>query len=395
MMDVFQSVCVLAGCFAIAITLPAMVELLVATSGVARRRSTRASSGQNDFRLAILIPAHDEELLVGRCINSVLEASRQGPNCTVVVIADNCTDATAGLACAAGARVLVRQDRQHQGKGYALRYAFDALQDEGFDGFLVVDADSVVTPNLTQEIAWYLGSGADAVQARYRVEGASSSRRQRLMDVGLLAFNVVRPLGRHNWGLSAGITGNGFAIGRQTMLDVPYRAESIVEDLEYHLSLVSAGKRVHFASGATVYGDMPDERRALSSQRARWEGGRLRVALEWVPKLGGGVARGRLTLLEPLLDLLTLPLAYLVLVSALLCTLPVDIFREYGAMLLGVVLVHVATAVALADDPLASLAALVTTPFYIFWKLTTLRAIFRASRRKAAWVRTERGRGAV
>jgi cellulose synthase/poly-beta-1,6-N-acetylglucosamine synthase-like glycosyltransferase len=190
------------------------------------------------------------------------------------------------------------------------------------------------------------------------------------MDVALLAFNVLRPKGRSGWGLSAGILGNGFALSRQTLLAVPYSAESIVEDLEYHLLLVNNRRKVRFANAASVFGDMPDDADAQESQRARWEGGRARVALAWIPKLAARMAAGNLQVIEPFLELLTLPVAYLAVISLLLCVLPVGAFRWYGAAVVSLLLLHVSCAVALGGNVRESIAALATAPAYVIWKLT-------------------------
>jgi cellulose synthase/poly-beta-1,6-N-acetylglucosamine synthase-like glycosyltransferase len=384
-----------AGAVAVLVTIPALLELLLVTIGAFRKRADSATVARHGFRLAAVVPAHNEKVLIGDCVASILRSARAGASCDVVVVADNCTDDTAARARTAGARVLVREDSQRRGKGFALRFAFDQLMDEGFDGFLIVDADSVVSTNLVREIVSSLSSGADAVQARYRVAGPLDSLRKRLMDVALLAFNVLRPRGRHGWGISAGITGNGFALSRQTLRDVPYSADSIVEDLEYHLLLVSEGKKVRFADRATVYGAMPDDRAAQSSQRARWEGGRLRVAREWLPKLVKQLGHGRVAALEPALELLTLPLAYLAVVAFLLCVLPYPFFRWYGAAVLGTLFIHVLSALAVGETFLSSFLSLVAAPFYVIWKMTTLLAVFRSSGRKTEWVRTQRKTGAI
>ncbi len=42
----------------------------------------------------------------------------------LVVVADNCSDATAEIARAMGATVIERHDETNKGKGYALDYGF-------------------------------------------------------------------------------------------------------------------------------------------------------------------------------------------------------------------------------------------------------------------------------
>jgi cellulose synthase/poly-beta-1,6-N-acetylglucosamine synthase-like glycosyltransferase len=379
----------IAGIVLLLAVLPGSLEILFVTTGALRKMRRSASQTLRDCRLAIVIPAHNEAALIGRCVASMAASAASLENCEIVVVADNCTDATAALAAGAGARVLVRQDAERRGKGYALRFAFDQLQAEGFDAFLVLDADSVVSPNLVRATIERLQAGASAVQCRYRILTPSASVRSQLMDTAFLAFNVLRPRGRSGWGVSAGILGNGFAVHREALQKAAYNAASIVEDLEYHLSLVAASKHVEFINEATVYGAVPSAERACRVQRSRWEGGRLRMAREWVPRLAAGIASGKWRLTEPLLELLTLPLAYHILLLSLMLILPAP-FRQFAAGALGVILVHVLFACFLGERPWKRLVALAAAPFYVAWKITTLSAVYAASRPDARWVRTGR-----
>jgi cellulose synthase/poly-beta-1,6-N-acetylglucosamine synthase-like glycosyltransferase len=309
----------------------------------------------------------------------------------IVVVADNCTDATGEQAATAGARVLTRTDPERRGKGFALRYAFNILLQEGIDAFLVIDADSLISPNLVSAVLRSFEKGSSAVQCRYRVANEDASVRTRLMDVAFLAFNIVRPRGRAGWGLSAGVYGNGFALHKDTLERVPFTAESIVEDLEYHLRIVAAGARIDFVDEATVYGEMPEASDAARVQRSRWEGGRLRMIQDWVPRMISSVVRGQWRMLEPLIDLLTLPLGFYVVAACVTALSPVAMFRDYGMIALALVSAYVLVALVLGGRPLRSATALLMAPFYVFWKLTTLDSIISTSRKDAPWVRTTRG----
>lgn len=390
MIEFFKAALLVCGACALLATLPGTLEILLVTIGAARRARRTDAAGPDDLRLAVVIPAHNEEALIARCVASVAVSARHSGNCEIVVVADNCTDETAARAAEAGARVLIREDAALRGKGYALRLAFDRLQTEGFGGFLVVDADSMVSVNLVSETRRRLAAGSPAVQCRYRVSNHSASVRTRLMDLAFLAFNVMRPKGRSGWGLSAGILGNGFALRSETLRKVPWDAASIVEDLEYHLRLVAARERVDFIDEATVLGETPAGGGAARAQRSRWEGGRLRMVREWVPGLAADVARGKWRLTEPLLGLLTFPLAYHVLLLAFAYLVLPHPLRECAEASLGVVAMHVLGASLLGGQPLKTAAALAAAPFYIIWKMTTLAGVFAASRRNAGWVRTDR-----
>ncbi len=373
-------------------SLPGTIELLALTlAGVlpARRPDTAESDG-SALHVVAVVPAHDEEAGIARCVESLRACAPADDRLSIAVIADNCSDATAENARAAGARVLERHDPTRIGKGHALEWAFRRLLSEGADVLLVVDADTIVEPGLVSVLRQRFAAGADAVQTRYGVLNAGESLRTRLMNVALLAFNVLRPRGRDRLGLSVGILGNGFALGRDTLLAVPYDAHSVVEDLEYHLALVRAGKRVEFADETTVRADMPVGGRGADTQRARWEGGRLRMVRETAPVLAGEVASGRLRLLEPLLELLLLPLAFHVVLLAAALVVPWPPGRLYASFGLGLVGAHVVAGIVVGGGGRRDLVALLAAPFYVVWKVGLSRAIARASRREAAWVRTER-----
>ena len=391
-MEAFSQILGPIGGVATLASLPSAMELLLVTFGVTLPSRSRkgASVTAAKTSMAIIVPAHNEEAFIAYCVASLQASAAVVGECRVIVVADNCSDMTAERARQAGARVLIRENDVKRGKGFALQFAFDTLMKEDFDSFLVLDADSVVSVNLVSEVASAFARGSDAIQCRYRVLPPLATTRKRLMDIAFTAFNVLRPRGRSKWGLSAGIFGNGFALTRQTLMEVPYSAHSIVEDLEYHLLLVESGKKVHFCNRATVYGDMPEEAGAQASQRARWEGGRARVALAWVPRLIPSLFRGNLLVAEPLLELLTLPLAYLSTLALLLCALPIPAFRYIGVFLIALLFAHVTISILMTGEVGQSMRALITSPAYVVWKLTRLGSIMRASRPDAEWLRTPR-----
>lgn len=373
-------------------TLPGTVELMLLTLGgvlPAKRAKLHAESGKLR-RVAFVVPAHDEEVTISGCVKSLLQCDSPTGAATVFVVADNCTDQTAKFAVEAGASVLVRNDATRRGKGYALDFAFQSLSARGFDLFIIVDADTSVTPNLLHDFEQAFEAGADAVQCRYKVRNASGSLRTRWMNIALMAFNVLRPRGRNRFGMSVGILGNGFALSQSTLSRVPYDAVSVVEDLEYHIRLVRAGLRVRFVDTATVYGEMPSSGTGVSTQRARWEGGRFRMIRESVPKLAREISRGRFRLFEPLLELLLLPLGFHVLLLLVALTTPASAIRLYAAAALSLVGVHMLAAIGIGGGGWRDISALLSAPFYLVWKLRTIPQLLRNAGRGTAWVRTER-----
>lgn len=386
-------------CAAGVASLPGSLELLFLSLGAfGRGARTRAYStskvcknaAARRLKLAAVIPAHNEAAGIGGCVLNVLAAQRQNLDLTVVVIADNCSDTTAEIAHKAGACVIVRTNDQLRGKGYALDEVFRSLLPEGFDAFAVIDADTEIDPEFFTKVVNRINAGAEALQARYLVRNPHASARTRLMNVALLAFNVLRPMGRSGWGLSAGIYGNGFILSAATLKAVPYGAASVVEDLEYHLALVRAGVRVEFARETAVYGEIPAAGKGVRTQRTRWEGGRFRMLREQGPRLAREVLAGKLRMLEPLLDLLLLPLAFHVALLLIAISGPSTVTRLAGAAGLLIVVFHLAAALLRCGGTWRDVLALTSAPFYIAWKLLLLPALLRNAKSGTAWVRTER-----
>ena len=385
----------LAAIVIVMLTLPGTIELALLTFANLlpdrAKWSSRLKVATPIAKLAVVIPAHDEAASIAGCVQSVAACAPPAAlETSIVVVADNCIDDTAELARAAGARVMVRVDDARRGKGFALDYAFTRLIDEGVDAVMVIDADTEVERETLIEVAKSLRAGADGVQVQYKVLNPSASRRARLMNVALMAFNVLRPRGRERLGLSVGILGNGFALSRATLTAVPYEAHSIVEDLEYHIRMVGAGRRARFVEQVAVSAEMPAGGPGARTQRARWEGGRFRMIVEYVPRLARAVVGGRLRMLEPMLELLLLPLAFHVSILLFTLALPNYPSRVYAVIALLLVGIHVSAGIMVGGGGAEDFAALASAPFYMIWKLASTPAILRSARRVTPWVRTAR-----
>ena len=94
------------------------------------------------MNLAFVIPAYNEEALVGKCVESVLaEVKRSGRQIDVVVVNNNSTDRTAEVAGACpGVRVI---DEKQQGLVSARDGGFQATTAELVAN---IDADTIVPP---------------------------------------------------------------------------------------------------------------------------------------------------------------------------------------------------------------------------------------------------------
>lgn len=373
----------------------ACVYLLALTCLSARPASPPASSRETFFD--IIVPAHDEAAGIGKTISSLQQLSWPSASYRIVVVADNCTDATASISREAGATVLERQDSTRRGKGYALAHAFTWSRSAGFaDAVVIVDADSVVSANLLDSFGARIEAGACALQAHYGVLNAADSWRTRLMAIALGSIHRVRSRARERMGLSCGIRGNGWCVTHALLDKIPYRAFSLTEDVEFGIELGLAGYRVAYCDESRVNGEMVTSEHAARSQRQRWEGGRIGLIREKAPALlRTAVIRRSLTCLDLAVDLLVLPLSYVVVNVVAIVAIGMLNPAGFRSALLAVGLMDLLALTAyvgrgwmLSGIGIVGIWDLLRVPVFLFWKLLVIR--FHPKPR--SWIRTKRER---
>jgi 1,2-diacylglycerol 3-beta-glucosyltransferase len=384
----------------VALSLPVLVwtTYLAALALLSRRNPLLAPSAPRT-RFDVIVPAHDEEAGIAATVESLLGVDYPPELRRVLVVADNCTDATAARARAAGALVLERTDESRLGKGHALKVGIDRSHRDGFaDAIAVVDADTHVTPNLLRAFAAHLDRGARAVQADYGVANATDSWRTRLMHVAFTLFHSVRSRARERLGVSSGLRGNGMAFASSLLREVPHDAHSLVEDVEYGIVLGLAGQRVEYVGEAQVFGRMVASEHGSRSQRRRWEGGRWAIAVQHAPLLVlAGLKRRSLVLLDLAADLLIPPLTYVMLATlmGLACALAWLAaghgawwaLAPWGAALGGMAL-YIGRGAWLAGVGPRVAIDLLHAPVYMVWKVA-LR-LRESSSGPPRWIRTAR-----
>jgi 1,2-diacylglycerol 3-beta-glucosyltransferase len=351
------------------------------------------------LKFDVIVPAHNEEAGIARTVTNLSALDYPAALRRILVVADNCSDATADRAREAGATVLVRHDTEKRGKGFALAHAFERSLSDGFaDAVVVVDADTEVSPHLLHSFGLRLEAGAHAVQAHYGVMNPNASWRTRLMTIALALFHKVRSLGRERLGVSCGLRGNGMCFTHAVIRQVPHDAFSIVEDLEYGIRLGRAGHRVHYAWEAEVLGEMVSSEKAARSQRRRWEGGRWAMTKQFgVPLLGEALRKRDGVLLDLAMDLLVPPLSYVVLgavgLSVAAGVLSVlggwaPLSAAAGAFCVASLGLYVLRGWWVSGMGARGLLDLMAAPFYVVWKVWLMVAGPRD--KKGEWVRTTR-----
>ena len=356
---------------------------------------------EKNRKFAIVVPAHNEEKIIAKTIYSLSGLIYPKRNYEVFVIADNCTDNTAKIAGSLGATVLERTNADKTGKGYALRWAFDKIlaEQDTFDAIIVVDADSLISGNYLEVMNYYMEQGSRVIQSSDLVLPDPGNWSVEATRIGFMLYNYVKPLGRKVLKLNMGLRGNGMCFSADVLREVPWKAWSLIEDVEYGLNLLLHGEKIDFAPEATVLAQMPVEALNAESQRSRWEIGRFGIIKTYTGKfLVKAIKERSASYFDVFLDLITPPFVNIMLVTTailsftillwLLNLLPaLHIFLWGLLLILGVAYFFVGLYVSGADKNLYK--SILRIPYYIFWKIKLYLNVFRNGKTKE-WVRTER-----
>jgi cellulose synthase/poly-beta-1,6-N-acetylglucosamine synthase-like glycosyltransferase len=236
--------------------------------------------------VTVLIPAHNEADRIAATIAS-LQAQQDAPE-RIVVVADNCTDATEDLAREAGVEVFRSVDNTHK-KGGALNQALHAIlpgQGEN-DTLMIMDADTVLDQGyltearrrLTDDRALmavgglFYGEEGQGIMGQFQRNeyirySRDIARRRGRVFVLTGTASVFRPRALRTVAASRG-TGIPGRTG-----DV-YDTAALTEDNELTIALKSLGALMISPQQCTVVTEVMPSWKALWAQRLRWQRGAL------------------------------------------------------------------------------------------------------------------------
>jgi cellulose synthase/poly-beta-1,6-N-acetylglucosamine synthase-like glycosyltransferase len=381
------------GVVAAILALPTLSDLASVLRAIVRRRPHRRE-GRGEFpRILFLVPAHDEEVLIGHTVTSLRAQDYPADRRPIVVIADNCQDRTADIAAAAGASVLVRQDQDKRGKPYALQWALGRIPTDDYDAVVVVDADAVVDAGFARALAEAGPLHEKAFQTFNDVRNQGENALTRMAAVFSAARTQFINALKQRVDLNVPLA-NGLCLGREVVRRHGWTAFSICEDWEMYALLTLAGERIENVAGARVSAQEARTLAQSSSQRKRWAAGKITVLTQLGPRLLRARSVSGWQKLDVLAEL-TAPgpvvhAAVAVLLGLAALALPGTAIL---VALLGVsvlrVMIYAVLGVTRVAEPVRAALAFAYLPFYAVWRLGVQVSALGMLGEKP-WVRTGR-----
>jgi len=261
----------------IILALVAIYFFVLGISGLVQFRIPQTFTPQKKF--SVIIPAHNEELVIGPLIDNLNSLDYPKELYDVFVIADNCSDSTADIAKKHGALVYERTNLEQRGKGYALEWFFAKLYNspKKYDAVVIFDADNLVHFDFLKHMNNRLCEGAKIVQGYIDAKNPQDTWVTASFAMSFWVANRMLQLARYNLGLSNYLGGTGMVISLDVLREIGWGATSLTEDLEFSLKAMLSGYKTTYAYEAIVYDEKPLTFKQAWKQRKRWAKGHVEL----------------------------------------------------------------------------------------------------------------------
>ncbi len=238
-------------------------------------------------RFLILVPAHDEEVVIGALVDNLMGLDYPKELYDVYVIADNCSDNTATIARSRGAKVLEHYygKGEPRGKPYAIAWALRQIDLNEYDGVAFFDADNLVELNFLAVMNNHLLAGDRLMQCYLDTKNPRDNWVTLSYAAAYYYMNRAWQVGKTNLGLPVSIGGTGFCVDAKLLQKIGWKARTLTEDLEFQMQCLLSGVRAVWSHETRIYDEKPLDFKASIVQRLRWARGHWQVCFRYFPRL--------------------------------------------------------------------------------------------------------------
>jgi cellulose synthase/poly-beta-1,6-N-acetylglucosamine synthase-like glycosyltransferase len=234
--------------------------------------------------ISIIIPAKNEEKVIGRCLDAFLKLDYPKEKIEIIIVEDGSRDKTAQI-CREYARrysglIKFLHKPTSDGKPSALNFGLKHAKGEIIGVF---DADSVPAPDILKKVALYFNnSRVIALQGRNLSINADENMLTKLISYEDVVRYEAYIRGKEALGLFVPLTGSCYFIRRNVLLDVGgWDDNCLSEDAELAAKLLEKGIKIKYAPDVKCWQENPSNLRNMYKQRKRWFRGTMEVALKY------------------------------------------------------------------------------------------------------------------
>lgn len=237
-------------------------------------------------RFALLLPARNEEKVIGNLIASLQAQDYPKELYDIFVIPNNCTDDTEGAAIRAGAKIL-NCTAPVSTKGEVLHQILGELAGK-YDAYCVFDADNIVDSAFLSAMNNAIAAGAKVAKSRQCALNPYDNWVSGGYDLYFQSLNLLHSRARVHFSLSAKLIGTGFMVTDELLQKLNgWNTVTLTEDIEFACLSALAGERVYYVPDALTLDEEPLSFAVSMRQRRRWSAGVQSVANRYTWRLLG------------------------------------------------------------------------------------------------------------
>jgi cellulose synthase/poly-beta-1,6-N-acetylglucosamine synthase-like glycosyltransferase len=224
----------------------------------------------------ILIPAHNEEKVIGHTLDAMLQLVYPRNKLKIVVINDGSTDTTRDIVtqyAAADTRVElfdIPRGQGGKGKSRALNLGVQRVTSEVI---AIYDADNMPDKHALRYLVaqLLLHNDLGAVIGKFRTVNKEATLLTRFINIETLSFQSMLQAGRWQMHQIATLPGTNFVMWTSIIRALNgWDEEALTEDSELSIRIYEEGYKIKFIPYAMTYEQEPQEWKVWVRQRMRW-----------------------------------------------------------------------------------------------------------------------------
>jgi len=239
-------------------------------------------------KVTVLVPAHNEERVIGNTVDAIMRSIYPKDKLEVIVINDSSTDRTGEVLKEKAKRypnlkiLEIKPPLGAKGKANALNQGLKLASGE----FIVVyDADNTPERRAIINLVRYIINDPNlgAVVGKFRTRNRDRSILTRFINIETLSFQwLVQASRNYLWGLAT-IPGTNFIIRRELLENIGgWEINSLTEDTELTIRIYQSGYRTLWIPHAVTWEQEPEKLGIWFKQRTRWARGNLAVIFTYL-----------------------------------------------------------------------------------------------------------------
>ncbi len=241
--------------------------------GVIKKSKYIEKESKKNNNFAILIPARNEEKVIGNLIDSLHSQNYPKDKYQIYVISNNCVDNTKQVANNHNAKV-IECDEKVKTKGEVLKYTFNKLKDnKEIDAYIIFDADNIIHPDFLKEMNKCIESGYRVAEGYRDAKNPSDNWLSGSYALFYLFQNVFFNRSRMGLNASSSINGTGFMIKKSLIDEMGFNTHTLTEDVEFTGICALNNEKIAFVEKAITYDEYPSKFSESWKQRKRWSAG--------------------------------------------------------------------------------------------------------------------------